>query len=383
MGIRPNEGPVRTLFGLDLADLALAVMLGGFGLVEVWITNSYRGTQAANTVLVLWMALTLAWRRRAPLTVLVVVVGIVAIQSIVFGASETGSLLLMALVAVYSAAAHSSRPRVAAGVAFAGAIVHDLFDPAIDSLAAHLYSPIAFGLVLVFGFAMRHRQSRAAIAEARVAALEEAHERTRHAAAEERRRIAHELHDIVAHSLGVMVLQAGVAERVLDTNPGGARESLQSIRQTGREAVDEMARLLGLIRDEQPPSLEPQPSLADLTHLIDKARSSGLQIEFSISGAPQPLSAALELSAFRIVQEALTNILKHAKSERAHVLIHYRERELELEVSNDGKAETDLHGGGYGLVGLRERVAVFGGNFEAGPDLSGGWMLRAVLPFER
>lgn len=364
-------------------DVALAAALGLFAQFEVWLTDGYRGPSAGNAAFVLVMALALAWRRRAPLHVLgAVMTGVVA-QSIAFGGSETGSLLLIAIVAVYSAAAHSTRPVVAAAVAWAGAIGHDLFDPEIDALGEAVYSSLAFGLVFLFGLAMRVRQSRTEAVEARARALERERERAREVAAEERRRIAHELHDIVAHSLGVMVLQAGAAEQVLETSPGRAREALRSIRETGQDAVDEMARLLGLIRDEQQPSLEPQPSLSDVEGLVSKARETGLAVEVSIEGDRRPLPPALELSAFRIVQEGLTNVLKHADAGRARVVVCYRDRQLEVEVADDGIGSGDGRGGGYGLAGLRERVAVFGGRLEAGRQGDGGWTLRAILPVER
>jgi len=308
--------------------------------------------------------------------------GGVAVQSVLFGGSETGSLLLVAVVAVYSAAAHALRLVLAAAVAWAGAIVHDAFDPAIDRFTEAIYSSLAFGFVFLFGLAMRVRQSRTAAAETRAQTLEAERKRAREAAAEERRRIAHELHDIVAHSLGVMVLQAGAADQVLETSPERAREALRSIRETGQEAVDEMTRLLGLIR-ERSPGLEPQPTLADVDTLVRTARDTGLDIDLSVEGEPRPLPAGLELSAYRIVQEGITNALKHSGAEQARVAVRYREHELELEIADDGSGSADGRGGGYGLAGIRERVAVFGGRLEAGSRAAGGWTLRAVLPVER
>ena len=364
-------------------DAALAVGLALFAQLEVWVAGGYRGAPVGNAAFLLVMALTLAWRRQAPLLVLAIVMAGLAAQSAALGGSETGSLLLIAGLAIYSAAAHGSRPIVAAALALAGAVGHDVNDPEIDTVVERLYSPLVFGLIFLFGLAMRARQARSDALEARAWALEEEHQRAREGAAEERRRIAHELHDIVAHSLGVMVLQAGAAEQVLETSPARAREALRLIRETGQEAVEEMARLLGLIRDERKAALEPQPSLADVEGLVDKARVAGLQVELSIEGDVRALPAALELSAFRIVQEGLTNVLKHARAGPARVVVGYRDRALELEVADDGGGASDGGGGGYGLAGLRERVTVFGGRLEAGRRADGGWTLRAVLPVDR
>jgi signal transduction histidine kinase len=373
----------RAAVGPRGADAALAVALALFAQLEVWVADAYRGARPGNAAFLLVMALALAWRRRAPLLVLAIVMAGLTAQSATLGGSETGSLLLIAGLAVYSAAAHGARPIVGAAIALVGAVGHGLWDPEIDSVVEGLYSPLVFGLVFLFGLAMRVRQSRTAAVEARARALEEEHRRAREGAAEERRRIAHELHDIVAHSLGVMVLQAGAAEQVLDTSPGQAREALRLIRETGQEAVEEMARLLGLIRDERQPALEPQPSLANVDALVGRARAAGLEVELTIEGDRRPLPAALELSAFRIVQEGLTNVLKHARARSARVVVCYRDRVLELEVADEGGGASDGGGGGHGLAGLRERVSVFGGRLEAGRRPDGGWTLRAVLPVER
>jgi signal transduction histidine kinase len=364
-------------------DAALAVALALFAQLDVWVADGYRGAPAGNAAFVLVMALALAWRRQAPLLVLALVMAGLTAQSAALGGSETGSLLLIAALAVYSAAAHGAKPIVGAALALAGAVGHGLWDPEVDSVAERLYSPLVFGLVFLLGLAMRVRQARTAALEARAKALEEEHERAREGAAEERRRIAHELHDIVAHSLGVMVLQAGAAEQVLETSPARAREALRLIRETGQEAVEEMARLLGLIREERQPALEPQPALADVEGLVGKARTAGLAVELSIEGERRALPAALELSAYRIIQEGLTNVLKHAGAGPARVVVCYRDRVLELEVADDGGGASGGGGGGYGLAGLRERVTVFGGRLEAGRRANGGWTLRAVLPVER
>lgn len=364
------------------ADWALAAGLAAFAQLEVWVADAYRGSAAGNAGFMLVMSLALAWRRRAPLAVLALVMAGVAAQAILLGGSETGSLLLVAAIAVYSAGAHSSRPVVGLALALAGALGHDLNDPEIDSVVERLFSPGVFALAFGFGAAMRVRQRRIEAAESRAAVAEAEREREREAAADERRRIARELHDIVSHGLGVMVIQAGAAEQVLDTDPARAREALRLIRETGQDAVDEMARMLGLIRDERPSGLQPQPLLADVEALVATARATGLELNLVWEGERRRLPAGLELSAYRIVQEGLTNVLRHAGASRARVVVRYGSDTLGLRVEDDGVGRGS-GAGGYGLAGLRERVAVFGGRLDAGPRPSGGWALDATLPVAR
>jgi signal transduction histidine kinase len=200
------------------------------------------------------------------------------------------------------------------------------------------------------------------------------------AAEEERRRIARELHDIISHGLGLVVLQAGVADQVLDRDPDRAREALAQIRRTGQEAIGELSTLVGLIRENPPTSADPQPTLADIERLVDSTRAAGLDVHIQTLGPPRSLPAAVELNAYRVVQEGLTNALKHAGHAKVDVLLHYRSSDLEIEIADDGRATQRGNGGGHGLPGLRERVAVFSGSFEAGRQPEGGWRIRASFP---
>jgi signal transduction histidine kinase len=217
--------------------------------------------------------------------------------------------------------------------------------------------------------------------QARTATVERQRDEVGAAAAEdERRRIARELHDIISHSLGVLVLQAGAAEQVLERDPDRAREVLRSIRATGQQAIGEMGTMLAVVRGEAEPSRQPQPTLADVEALVATTRETGLSVDLQIEGTPCELSAALELSAFRIVQEALTNALRHAGQAHVKATVRYAERDLEIEVADDGAGSANGPGTRRGLAGIGERVAVFGGQFEAGPRPEGGWTVRAVLP---
>ncbi len=201
----------------------------------------------------------------------------------------------------------------------------------------------------------------------------------------ERGRIARELHDVVAHNVSMMVVQAGAAERVLDGDQPHVRSALDVIASTGRQTVDEMRTLLGVLRsDDGLGGLTPQPSLADIDELVQGVREAGLPVTLRIDGEPCPLSQALDLSAFRIVQEALTNALKHAGPAQAEVIIRYQPAAVELEIQDTGGGGTVLPGAGqgHGLVGMRERVAMFGGEFTAAPAASGGYLVRALLPLD-
>ena len=204
------------------------------------------------------------------------------------------------------------------------------------------------------------------------------------AVASERSRIARELHDIVAHNVSVMVVQAEAADEMLaHASPDRAREPVQRIQATGRAALTDMRRLLGILRDSDlPPELGPQPGIANLDVLLVKVREAGLPVDLEVVGEPSPLPPGIDLSAYRIVQEALTNTLKYAGTARACVRVEFVPGALELEVADDGRG-TDAAapgGSGHGLVGMRERVELFGGVLEAGPRADGGYRVRARLP---
>ena len=368
-----------------LADLALAGALLVYGQLDVFLTHEWRGNHVMTGAVVLVMAAALGWRRTAPLVTLAVPVGGLVLLSLIYGGSETGSNLFILLAATYSVALYGPDPMVTAVVYLVTAVVHTGLTPEVQGVGDWLWEPVMFTLAFGVGIAMRTRQAHTDALTARAA--EHEHERRQLAAAaadQERRRIARELHDIVSHGLGVMVLQAGAAEQVLERDPARAREALASIRAVGQEAIGEMGTLLGLIRGDEAAGLEPPPSLADVERLVARMREAGLAVELDVVGEPRPLPAALELSAYRIVQEGLTNALKHAGSARARVTLRYRADDLVVEVADDGAGERSVNGGSRrGLAGIGERVAVFGGRLEAGPRPEGGWTLRAGFPLGR
>jgi signal transduction histidine kinase len=199
---------------------------------------------------------------------------------------------------------------------------------------------------------------------------------------EERARIARELHDVIAHSVSVIVIQAGAAEPLVDEDPGQAREALRSIRTTASDALGEMRRLLGILRTtDDELALNPQPSVAQLEPLLAQTRTTGLEVELRIHGKPRPLPPGLDLTAYRIVQEALTNTRKHGRASRADVALRYTPSALEVEIVDDGTAPVAAaSNGGHGLVGMRERVRIAGGTLEVGPLPGGGFRVAARLP---
>ncbi len=254
-------------------------------------------------------------------------------------------------------------------------------DP-LKNLSAFIATCIVFGFLWTVAFALGRKFQEADEAKERAARAErEREERARSAVTEERARIARELHDVVGHSVSVMTVQASAVRRLLRPEQQREREALLVVEQTGREALAEMRRMVGVLRrPEEAPALAPQPSLGRLDELAAQAREAGLRVELRIEGDPLPLPAGVDLTAYRLVQEGLTNALKHARAERAQVLVRYGDGDIEVTVADDGRGAGSGDGGGHGLVGMRERVAVYGGELEAGPRPEGGYRLRARLP---
>jgi signal transduction histidine kinase len=260
------------------------------------------------------------------------------------------------------------------------AVVWSARDPQQTSLHDHIGSSgwmLPVVVAWLVGAYLRELRERAARAES------EREERAEAAVTSERARIARELHDIVAHNVSVMVVQAEAADEMLDRDKADrARAPIRKIEETGRAALSDMRRLLGVMREADAGSaFAPQPGIANLELLLAKMRESGLPVELEVSGKSVPLPPGIDLSAFRIVQEALTNALKYAGPARARVLVRFAPDALELEVADDGSGgATHDANGGHGLVGMRERVALFGGELEAGPRPEGGYLVRARLP---
>jgi signal transduction histidine kinase len=245
-----------------------------------------------------------------------------------------------------------------------------------------VFVPLNFAIAWIAGFALRERTEKAEAAEVRATAAErERDAATRIAVAEERARIARELHDIVAHAVSVMVLQVGAVRHNLHDAMAEDRDALRDVERAGRTALVEMRRLLAAMRrDGDEAELVPQPGLDGLDALVEEVSRAGLPVQVHVDGERVPLPRAIDLSAFRIVQEGLTNALKHAQATRADVTVRYLPDEVQLEVRDDGVGSSTIDGLGHGLVGIRERVKIYGGEMAAGSANGGGFVLTTRLP---
>jgi signal transduction histidine kinase len=357
------------------------------GLVtEVWVA-SYAEHRLASTAAALLATLPLAVRRRYPIPVFVLVlVGTGALSSLSPDFDENSGIFFIAFVFnLYSLGANTyGRQAWVATALVIPCITWFLFH---DGDSFHP-GDVAFALFVIggpyaAGVGLRLRRDREQRLTRRTVELElERDARARAAVAEERRRIARELHDVVAHAISVTVVQARGGRRVLDVDVEQARTAFDSIERTGEQALGEMRRLLGMLREEDPNAgRAPQPSLARLDALAEDLRSSGLPVEVAVDGETVELAPGVDLAAYRIVQEALTNTLKHAGPAIAHVHVHYCGDAVELTVEDDGAGTGKGNGTGNGLVGIRERVAVVGGTLEAGALPEGGFRIHARLPY--
>jgi signal transduction histidine kinase len=366
-------------------DVLLAIALTVLLQVDVW-TSTADGEvyelKPLSAALMLLVTVPLAWRRRAPAKVAAANGFARAAQAIATGTwVATPGLLLPTLIALYSVGAYARGGRAWLGFAciLAGVLVSTAYD--IPSTETDLWNGLFFYLlclaVFAAGLLVRGRRHSAELEE-RAARLEREHADQARTVAEERARIARELHDVVAHSVSAAVVQAEAAEEVLDDQPDRARQSLVRIQDSGREAMGEMRRLLGIIRASGEAELAPQPRLADLERLVDEARAAGMDATLTVEGTPRAVPPGVDLSAYRIVQEALTNVRKHAgRSAAATVLVRYADAALELEIADDGSGPGTRNGRGHGLIGMRERVEFFAGEFSAGPGDAGGFVVRA------
>ena len=373
------------------------VVLGGVGLFEIWVEpifqppHSFPGPAGIHTVGVLLLVAGLSVRRRAPGVALAAVLADLVLEW-AYG-PDVVSLTAFAgmLVAFYSVGAHRDL-RDAALLLGAGLLVLlalDVVDVAggegtvLDATGEYPFVLVVWGA----GVAVRNMRLRASDLEDRVGLLaRERDEKARAAAAQERTRIARELHDVVAHSVSTMVLQASGARQVLRSHTDEAEDAMRSVELTGRQALRELRRMLGILRTDDRPSLDPQPGVADIALLVTRMQDTGLPVELEVSGAPPALAPGLDLTAYRIVQEALTNVLKHAGRVETSVRVAFDVEALDLLIHNAGPTPRRTSNGGdpgHGLIGMRERVALYDGTLRARPDdRGGGFTVHVRLPLE-
>ncbi len=331
------------------------------------------------------VVLPLLARRRfpfaAPVTVWLAaaVLAFVDVRLVVY----TPALLVAGLAAAFllgtSRTSEESRGGLVIVLVGAALIVANQPNRSLDNL---VFTPLQFAIAWVAGWAVRLRAFQAEAAEERATHAEREREAAaRVAVAEERARIARELHDIVAHSVSVMVLQVGAVRHRLPEAMAEDKEALKGVEQAGRSALAEMRRLLGAMRSEgQDAELTPQPGLDALDGLAEEVRRAGLPVRVRRDGDPYPLPRAIDLSAYRIIQEGLTNVLKHARATAADVTIRYGSKDLQLEIRDNGRGVAASDGLGHGLVGVRERVKIYGGEMTAGAADGGGFVLTTLLP---
>ena len=355
----------------------------------------------------------LAFRRTYPTSAFCVIV----LAVLVTNRYATAVTIAAAVFAAYFAVVYSKNRVAALGCLVAGVAIVTFDYPKIGPQLPGRLAPLLVLLPTVaLGYLMRMWQQRAGDSAARLVRAEAEHEAaTRRAVAEERARIAAELHDVVTHNVSMMVVQAGAGRRVLDSSPAVAREAMLAVEASGRTAMTELRHLLGLLAPSGGPEpgpsgasgasgppgaaaglanqagLSPQPGLDEVPALIDRVRATGLPVELSVTGTQRELPRGLDLAGYRVVQEALTNVIKHAVRARTKVRIEQRAHVLIIDVSNAGgvaggagpASVAGAGGSGRGLIGLRERIAIYRGSLEVGPRPGGGWRVRATIPQEQ
>jgi signal transduction histidine kinase len=368
--------------GLVLVGIGLGIAVV---VHDIHRTHGPHGPLWMDIVLVVAMFAPLLARRRFPFGAPVAVALVVTLSTLLDNEIVPDSfvIFLLGCATVFIFALLPDWRQALAGLAIImGTNVIINHENPRGSFGNFLFGGVFFSVVWVVGFLLGRKFQEGEEAKVRALRAErEREERARAAVADERARIARELHDVVGHSVSVMTVQASGVRRLLLPEQEREREALLVVEQTGREALAEMRRMVGVLRrPEEAPALAPQPSLEHLGRLIEQARDAGLPVELRIEGDAITLPAGVDLTAYRLVQEGLTNALKHAQATRADVLVTYRNSEIEVTVSDNGRGVGNGAGGGHGLVGMRERVSVYGGDLDAGPQPNGGYRLRARLP---
>ncbi|MCW2910412.1 MAG: histidine kinase [Actinomycetia bacterium] len=371
-----------------LVDGVLAAALGILGLAPALAGGRYE-----LVVISLVLVIPLVFRRDHPVAAFAIGITVGALQVLLD--IQVNSIDLVIVVLLYTLAAYGRRRVSLAGLAIclagsAAAVAR--WAPSSQLSLAHwvMIGFIMFAgsslIAWVLGDSVRYRRAYYSSLEDRAARLErERDAQAQIAAAAERARIARELHDVIAHNVSVMVVQADGASYALDSSPERARQALGAIASTGRQALAEMRRMLGVLRsDDDATGLVPLPGIGQLGELLEQTRASGLDVSFTVQGVPGPLPGGLALAAYRIIQESLTNTRKHGGPRAsARVLLRYCEDVLMLQITDDGRGATVADGAGHGLTGMRERVALYNGTLRTGPLPGGGYQVTARLPVVR
>jgi signal transduction histidine kinase len=372
--------------GLDVLIVALTTT----AIVELVVDHPPDAAQEAlwfRVVAIAVIVLPLFARQRfpfgAPVAYWVLAVGVSFVDGRLI--PDTTSIFVLTMVVAFLIAGAPSVRQAQLGLAIvvAGSVIV-VYNLPTHTAAQLVFIPLLFAVCWFAGFAVRQRGERAEAAEERATQAERDRQSSaRIAVAEERARIARELHDIVAHAVSVMVLQTGAVRHRLPDDFPDEKDALRGVEETGRRALSEMRHLLGALRrDDEAAELGPQPGLAGLDALAEEVGRAGLPVRLDVQGDPVQLPGPIDLAAYRITQEGLTNALKHARASRADVRVFYAPTELRVEVRDDGDGPKPGDGMGHGLVGIRERVKIYGGELAAGPGADGGFVLSARLPLE-
>ncbi|MEU9197244.1 sensor histidine kinase [Streptomyces hundungensis] len=385
-------------------DTFWAVILVGFSCLQIVETPAHP-TQAAwgiQALVALGMGAVVALRRRVPEKMLLLVIGLGLVQVVLNVRPQTADFAMLVIVYTVASAGERWASRLAlVGGLFAAPVAQMRWMEMAGGTTGTperiffvVIMTVPFVLAWVLGDSMRTRKAYFAQLEERASRLEREREaQAKVAVAAERARIARELHDVVAHNVSVMVVQADGAAYVMDTSPDQARTALETISMTGRQALAEMRRLLGVLRTgehQEAGEYVPQPDVQQIEDLVETVRGAGLTVDFKIEGTPRPLPSGVELTAYRIVQEALTNTRKHGGPDvGASVRLVYFDDGLGLLVEDDGRGaahemyeDGGADGQGHGLIGMRERIGMVGGTLDAGPRPGGGFRISALLPLK-
>ena len=366
-------------------DVLLAAIFVAAAELDVWVREIVAGPRVANAIILAFVGPPLVLRRRLPVATVVLVAAPVLVQALVVGHPPSGFLYWPILIAAYSLGAYGRVAQLEVGALAALIAVYAYLLVRWESASTFAVTDIPWSaaplLAWGVGVFMQRRRAASAAAAAEAAGEREQEQRRLAALEHERVRMARELHDILAHSVSLMGVQAGAAEQVLAHDPERARPVLRSIQQTARDSVGELHRLLAMLRaDDVEPELAPQPSLHDLEALFGRMRDAGLNVEWRTQGSA-PISPGVELTVYRVVQEALTNALKHARPSRVAVALTYADNRLDVDVWNDGVGgAARASGTGHGLLGMRERVSLYGGTLEATPEPAGSFRVLASIP---
>ncbi|HYA00716.1 MAG TPA: sensor histidine kinase [Candidatus Binatia bacterium] len=363
-----------------LVDLLIALALIGCSCLDAVFPSGRLTGEHAITIAISMLPLTL--RRRWPAAI-TVVTGAGLLNNLDFGYKDSFFQtfgLLLAAYTMYSRTPWGRRMWVVSALIFIGlnsSFPIDWHNQGRVNLTDIPYNYLLFLLPVALGYSARTHNAYVAKVE------EEQHLRAREAVNQERNRIARELHDVVAHSVSIMVLQATAGSRVAARDPSRAAEALEVIQRTGREALDNLRRVVGVLRrdEEQRADREPQPGLDQLETLVDQVRHAGMPVDLEVSGARRALPGGIELSAYRVVQESLTNVLKHANASHARVAVDFGSDLLSLEIADDGDGSLVTGASGNGLAGMRERIDLYGGDFSAAP-MARGFAVKARIPLQ-